>query len=306
MTEVLPASAPATAIVHLGDHFHAATLLGVMETRRVFHIMALSQKRSRLLKCTESGCEEVPFPSEIEVSLNEFIQMRKPDHVLDNRASGGPSTGSMKGVMFGTSTDRENRDEYMLHFFTQLDRGVNIVLKGSDTPLIPLGVEHEIALYGRINTYPHLIEPGVHGAADGLEMAEIHGRAVALLNQQLTQPGYEVPADFDKRVGTGHASTHFQDILIAAASGRVSHLFFQPKTSYTGTFDPVRQRVKQTADPLDFPQALMEVAVWQTILHGGVARVLPGSAMPNGVPVCALFRYPAPADAQTGPVETAA
>ena len=193
----------------------------------------------------------------------------------------------------------------MLHFFTQLDRGVNIVLKGSDVPLIPVGVEHEVALYRRINTYPQLIEPGVYGAADGLELAEIHRRASELLQQQRSQPGYEVPADFDKRVGTGHASTHFQDIMVAAAAGRVSHLFFQPNTTYMGTFDPVRQRVKHTVDPLDSPQPLIEVAAWETILHGGIVRVLPGSAMPNGVPVCALFRYPAPANA-AGPVETAA
>jgi hypothetical protein len=293
-------------IACVGDRVHLRTLLSIMESRKLFYIIALSQNRTRFLKCTESTSEEVLFPAGFPASLADAMQTRTPDHVLDNRSSAGPSTGSMGGVMFGTSTDRENKDEYMLHFFMQLDKAANTLLKGSRDPLIAAGVEHEIALYRRVNTYPHLVEPGVHGAADGLEGGEMHARALDLLAQQFRQPGNEVPADFDKRVGTGHASTHIQEIIAGAAEGRVSHFFFQPTAQYTGTFDPVRQRVKHTHDPLSSPQDLVEGAAWETILHGGEARILPGAAMPNGVPVCALFRYPLPAGAgSVNQVETA-
>jgi hypothetical protein len=50
----------------------------------------------------------------------------------------------------------------------------------------------------------------------------------------------------------------------------------------------MRQRVKHS-DPDD----LIEEAAYQTIVHGGQARILPGSAIPNGAAVCAVFRYPA-------------
>ena len=283
------------AKVEVGDRFHAGALLSMIEAQKHFYILALSQNRTRILECTQNSSEEIPFPEGFPASLADAMQTRKPDHVLDNGSAGGPSTGAMGRVMFGTTTDREDKDEYMLHFFMQLDRAVNIALKGTKDPLIAVGVEHEIALYRRVNTYPALVEPGVHGAADGLDGRDIHQRALELLEQQIKQPGNEVPADFDKRVGTGHASTHIQDIVAAAWEGRVSHLFFQCDAQYMGTFDAVRQRVKHTEDPLDTPIDLVESAAWQTILHGGVARVLPGAAMPKGVPVCALFRYPAPA-----------
>ena len=268
-----------------------------MEAQKVFYILALSQNRTRILKCTQDDSEEVPFPAGVAVSLADAMQTRKPDHVLDNRASGGPSTGSMGGVMFGTSTDREDKDEYMLHFFMELDKAMNLVLKGSGDPLVPVGVEHEIALYRRVNTYPHLLEPGIHGAPDGLEGGEMHRRALELLEQRVREPGNEVPADFDKRVGTGHASTHIQEIVAGAWEGRVSHFYFQPNAHYMGTYDHVRQRVKRTDDPLDSPVDLIDAAAWQTVLHGGQVRLLPGSALPNGVPACALFRYPVPSGA---------
>jgi hypothetical protein len=158
--------------------------------------------------------------------------------------------------------------------------------------VVPVGVEHELALFSRINTYGALVEPGIHGAPDGLDDREIRRRAIELIEERERQPGREVPADFDKRVGTGHASIHIHEIVAAAWEGRVSHLFFQEDARYMGSFDSVRLRVKRTDDPLDSPEDLVESAAYQTIRHGGEARILEGSAMPNGAPVCALFRYP--------------
>ena len=279
-------------IVAIGDHFDMRTLLAVASTQMSFYVLALSQNRTRLLRCTEHSSEEVPMAG-APVSLREAMQTRQPDHVLDNRASAGPSMGSGGGVMFGTSTDADDKDEYLLHFFAEIDKAVHEVLKGSSDPLIPAGVEHEIALYRRVNTYPHLADPGIHGAPDGLEGGEMHRRALEFLQERMAQPGNEVPADFDKKAGTGHASTRIPDIVDAAYQGRVSRLYLQENATYMGVYDAVRQRVKHTLDPLDSPEDLIDGAVRQTILHGGIARILPASAMPNGVPVCALFRYPA-------------
>src|SRR5205823_9335108 len=99
----------------------------------------------------------IPHPPQYPSSLAHAIQTEKPDHVLNNRATSGPSTGAMKGVTFGTTTGREARDEYLLHFFADVDKAVNTVLKGRSEPLIAAGVEHEIALYRGVNTYPHLL-----------------------------------------------------------------------------------------------------------------------------------------------------
>jgi hypothetical protein len=281
-------------VVHVGERFHLRTLLAIANAQISFYILALSQNRTRLLRCTDTSSEEIPFPEGIPVNLQDAMHIRQPDHVLDNRASAGPSVGSGTGVMFGTSTDAEAKDENLLHFFVGIDKATHAVLKDSEDALVPAGVEHEIALYRRVNTYKHLVEPGIYGAPDGLEGGEMHRRGLELLEQRHKTFGNLIPADFDKRVGTGHASANIQEIIAGAWLGRVSHLFFQENAHYIGTYDPVWQRVKHTQDPLDSPVELIDAAAYQTILHGGEVYMLPGSAMPNGVPVCALCRYPAP------------
>jgi len=289
----LPVDSAVKPIVKVGDGFDLRTLLSISDTLRTFYIVALSQKRTRILECTRRRVTELPFPEGFAASLADAMQTRPPDHVLDNRSTGGPSTGSMKGVMFGTSTDRESKDEYMLHFFMEIDRAVNVALRGRQEPLMAAGVESELALYRRVNTYPRLLEPGVQAAPDGMDTRELQRRAVDLLDSRPEQTISESLAGFDKKIGTGHASVHIQEIISGAYEGRVFQLFFQEGAIYSGTFDPVRQRVKHTEDPLDNPIDLIEEAARQTIAHGGEAHILPASAMPNGVPVCALFRYPA-------------
>jgi hypothetical protein len=282
---------PLKRVVQAGDRFDLRTLLCVAAHQRDFYVLALSQNRTRILKCNQDACEELPFPRGFPSSLAESMQTRQPDHDLQNRASGGVSIGD-GSVVFGTSSDHDAKDEYMSHFFVSLDRAVNTALRERGEPLIAVGVESEIALYRKVNTYGHLVESGVFGAPDGIG-SELHQRAMELLDQHAQQPGHDVPADFDKRVGTGHASTHIQEIVAAAYEGRVSHLFFQPNAQYMGTFDPVRRRLRRTDDPTHSPVDLIDSAAHQTLRQGGALKMLPAATMPNGVPVCALFRYPA-------------
>jgi hypothetical protein len=68
-----------------------------------------------------------------------------------------------------------------------------------------------------------------------------------------------------------------------------------------GTFDPVRRRILHTDDPTHSPEDLIDSAARQTLLQGGEVKMLPGTAMPNGVKVFALFRYRAAQPAE--PVE---
>src|SRR3569833_1471465 len=78
-----------------------------------FYVLALSQKNVRLLRCDHRSAEEVALPAATPNSYEAFLNTEKPDHVRDNRGTPGPSSGSSKGVMFTTSSDREDKDEYL-------------------------------------------------------------------------------------------------------------------------------------------------------------------------------------------------
>jgi hypothetical protein len=288
-------SASVAEVFSVDEQFQLRPWLPLKNWDQEFYLLALSLKNSRLMHCSPFASEEVPLPEGVSDSMREAAATDQPDHRLSNMEVAGSSTGSMKGVMSSTSTLAETKDEYMVHFFLQLDKGVRTVLNGSNAPLVVAGVEHEVAEYRRINTYSGLVHDSVHGAPNGFRGGEMHKRALEILRSHVPDTLQKLLDGFDKSVGTGHASVRAQEIVKAAYEGRISHLLVRPDAEFTGDFDEVRQKVRRRPD---VPRDLLNEAAVETIRHGGSAWSLAADKMPNGVPVAAIFRYPEPKTAQ--------
>jgi len=284
-------SAPVAEVISVEEQFHLRPWLALKNWDQEFYLLALSLKNSRLMRCTPFDSEEVPLPDGVADSMREAVATDQPDHRLENMNAVAGSTGSMKGVVSSTSTLAETKDEYMVHFFLQLDKGVRKALNGSHAPLVLVGVEHEVAEYRRINSYPTLVTEAVHGAPNGFRGGEMHRRALEVLRNHVPEPLQKLLEGFDKSVGTGRASVKTQDIVKAAYEGRISHLLLRPDAEFTGDFDEVRQRVRRRPE---VPRDLLNEAAIETLRHGGAAWSLPADKMPNGVPVAAVFRYAEP------------
>ena len=82
---------------------------------------------------------------------------------------------------------------------------------------------------------------------------------------------------FDKLIGTGHASADVEEIVRAASTGRVEHLFLLENGAVLGA-------VGGGSD-------LLDTAAVQTLRHGGDVQTLPEASMHSGGPICAIFRY---------------
>lgn len=257
-------------------------LIAAYSAHSRFYLLALSHKHVRLLRCTEHSSDEAPLPGSTPTNLEQSMQTAQPGHVLDNRSTGGPSAGSMKGVLFGTSTGRESSDEYLFNFFRQVDRGVQAVLREEGAPLVVAAVEYELALYHRASTYPHLVEDGVHGAPDGLKGGEMHRRALKLMRDRPSGP----LAQFRALSDSGRASSTIKEVIGAAYEGRVAHLFLRDGAEYRGDFDEIRRLVKRSGD-----EDLLNEAAIETLLHGGEVAVPGPDKIPDGAEAAALFRY---------------
>lgn len=274
----------------LGPRFYIRPLLPELTRARTFYVLALSQKDIRMLQCTSTTSEEVPFPLSTVTSFDAYMNTAKPDHVRDNRASPGPDAGSSKGVMFGTGTEKEQRDQYLAHFYRQIDRGVNEMLRGKTETVVPVGVEYELALYRSVNTYPHLSEEAVQGAPNSLKAGEMHARALDARLRQYERKVEEALAQYNHKVGGG-ASNRLKEIVPAAHDGRVLMLLVSDSLETTGSFNEATHTVRGRETGTSEDEDLVNDAVVQTILHAGQVLVVPNGSMPNGTPLAAIFRF---------------
>ena len=277
--------------IKVEDHFYVLPLLAVMRENRPFYILALSQKHVRLLRCTNTTSEEVELPASVPHSLDEFIHTDKPDHVLDNSSAGGPGTGSMGRVMFGTGTDKERRDQYLQHFYKSVDRGVCELLKNDSAPLVLAGVEYELTQYRGESKFPRLVDEGVRGAPDGLKGGELHKRALEVI------PGYwqkdvdNALAMYEQFGGSTRASSSLKEIVQAAHDGRVLFLFVADGAEHRGRFEESTHKVRTHKEESPGDEDLINAAAVETLNHAGDVFVVPRSKVPHGSQMAAVMRY---------------
>lgn len=276
--------------VTVADHFYILPLLPILGGEKIFYILTLSQKHIRLLRCSDGAPVEVALPPSIPRSLEDAMQTSRPDHVLDNRAWGGPSLGSMRGVMFGTSTDREAKDEYLLHFYKEVDRGLKELLKSEEPLVVLVGVDYELALYHRVSSYPRLALGGVRGAPQSFKPGELYARAAEVADRAFAAPLDDALQAYEK-LGPERRSAEWREVVKASYGGRVAHLFLTEGVKHIGSFDLSTQTVAEHVPPLPEDEDLINAAAVETILHGGLVDIVPREKAPDGTPVSALLRY---------------
>lgn len=279
---------PVKAVV--GPRFFIRPMLPELVRDEAFSILALSQKDVRLLRCTRTTSEQAQLPEGTATSFDSYMNTAKPDHMNDGRASPGPSAGTSKGVMFGMTTDREDKGEYLAHFYKQIDRGVNEALKQSKDPVVLVGVDYELSLFRTLSTNPRLVEAGVQGAPNGLKSGEMHARAIKALDKQYESKVDAGLAEYNHKAGGG-ASNRLKDIVAAAHDGRVLTLFVPESREQVGKFDQPTHMAKGGEDGSAEAEDLVNAAAVQTILHAGQVFVVPDAKMPNGTPLAAVFRF---------------
>jgi hypothetical protein len=247
-------------VAAVGECFQLRPLLALASKHLEFYILALKLNDTRIFKCTDQFCEAARFPKNAGTDAAGFV----PD----------PSQSSLRAEPVH---DRDHPEDHLGHFYREVDRDVNALLKDEHAPLVVVGVEHEVALFHRLTTYPACVEPGIRGLPGHLGENEMYRQSLELVRSVTTGPARRALERFDKRIGTGHASTHVQEIVRAASTGRVEHLFLLENGA--------------VPDAADGGADLLDTAAVQTLRHGGDVQTLSEASMPSGGPICAIFRY---------------
>lgn len=275
----------------IGPHFYVRPLLPELTKPKTFYLLALSQKDVRLLCCSSNSSEEVGLAKRgVATSFEDFMNPVKPDHTQNLGAASGPGSGSSKGVFETSSTEREDRDKYLSHFYKQIDRAVNDVLRGKTEPLVLAGVDYVLSLYREVNSYPNLLSEAARGAPNGLKSGEMHARALEAIGRDYQNRLGDALATYDHKVGAG-ATNRLRDIVTAAHDGRVLTLFVSDSLGQTGSFNEATYAVKGKETGSAGDEDLVNDAVVQAILHAGQVFVVPNSKMPNGAPLAATYRF---------------
>jgi hypothetical protein len=268
-----------------GGRFQVRPLLATLTHFTRFHLLALSRKHVRLFHCTHHHAEA--SAAALPPSLEAWKNNRQPDHVMANRSSAGPSMGGMAAVVSSSNADSDREDQYLAHFFKEIDRGIVAALRGRSEPLVLAGVEHDVSLYRRVNRYRPTFDEAVRGAADSVGDRVLHSRAMDVVTRSFTEPVRTAIAEI-RDAGSGRAPSDLQQVLRAAFQGRVKDLLIGANARYEGEWDENRQAAETNGRG---GEDLLNAAALATLRHGGRAFVLDDADMPGNAPAAAFLRY---------------
>ncbi len=275
----------------VGRRFHVKPLLPLLQGDGRFYVLALSQKRVRLLEGTRDSTREVD-PGRVPRNLAEALRFHDRDEPLLFHTHPGLGLGRSGAIFHGHGVGIDDAKDDLLNYFRQIDRGLHDLLNGERIPLLLASVEYLWPLYRQVNTYAHLLEGGIRGNPDQLSPQALHDRAWALVGPHFGAAQNDAAALYARLAGTGRTFSDAAEAAAAAYGGRVQVLLVAEGKECPGAFDPQTGTATphETAQPGD--EDLLNLAAAFTLLHGGTVHVVPPAAVPNGGPVAGVYWLP--------------
>jgi hypothetical protein len=271
--------------------FNIRPLLDELNLPPDFYVLKLFKDHVGLTHCEGLRAESVDLPHGVPQTLEEAMALEPPDHDLENRSSAAPGSGTgtgpghTRGVRFGTGSGRETKQTHQSDFYKMVDRGLSDLLRGWGASLMLAGVDEDTALYRGLNSYPNLLTGSIHGSAETyLPEHFLLRRGSTMLREAGRERQTKALAHWKERVSPARFTTDTYSIFPAAFEGRIHKLYVGTCTEQTGVFE--RNDYRSCG-----PEDLLNLAVVQTLLHGGEACAMPREAMPDSAAAAAILRF---------------
>ncbi|MDZ7659090.1 hypothetical protein [Fodinibius sp.] len=273
--------------VMVDDHFLITPLVPMITLEGTFCILALSQKKMRLLKCTRANVEEIEL-EEAPESLEEFLKYDVYEDNLQHHAGQGANA---QAIFHGQGGSSDTNTEEVINYLKAVENEVTSILRKRNDPLILAGVNEAIAEYKKVNNYSRLMDQTVSGNADPKNNEEIKNEGWKVIKSYFLQSMYDDIERFGDLSGSEKQSDNLSQIVEAAYYGKVESLFVPIGEHSWGWFDMERDTVHHSAEPQNGEHDLINMAAIKTLTQSGNVYALDKEDMPNGSSIAAIFRY---------------
>jgi hypothetical protein len=270
-------------LVVVGERFHLKPLLPILSSEQEFYVLALSHNQVRLLRGTRWQVSELEL-EDVPSSLAEAIWYKDPEPRLHSHAS---SRGSTALTFHGHGLGEESSDEELKQFFRKVDDGVRSLVTDARAPVVLAGVGYLHPIYRSISDL-EVMEKGIDGNPDEISAAKLHERAWDIVSSRqadhLGQAAEQIAAADEE-----YAAWTVEEIVSAAAQGRVETLFVPRRSQAWGRFDP--ETFEVTTGDGEGAVDLYDVAAVSTWSTGGDVFVVESDDIPGEGEIAALLRY---------------
>jgi hypothetical protein len=273
---------------YIGTGFYLVPLVRELSRTFPFYLLSLELENIRLFRGSQSGMEEIPIEDRIPERLEDRVGYDYEQKSLQARSQ---SPGSGKSGYHGHAEADWDRKNEILRYFQSVDTALQPLLD-PNWPLLITSQEYLAAIYREASSFGNILGETLIANLSEATLPELHEKALEVLGPFLEKGRREKWTAFSQYHGTGKATAQMDEILRAAAEGRIDTLFIAPGAELWGSFDDQNLEVHTVDKPSSQAESLVNRAVRLTLQQGGeVYEGDLGEMTGKDLPATALFRY---------------
>jgi hypothetical protein len=276
--------------VTVGRRLNIKPLLAAADRGERFLLLAISQNHVKLWEVTRAAITEVAMKG-LPANKREALLIDNADRGEQSHAGMRGNLGKQSSIFHGQGGEKDTAKTDVEQFFRVIDHALSPLLRHETAPLLLAGVDYLLPIFRQITKYPNLAERHLTGNCDLLTSQQLHERSWEIMRPYFDRPRRHALDRLRELNGTDKASLDPASIVTAVSGGRVDVLLADPGQERFGSFDAKLSKAVSCDASCAGSEDLVNLAVAETLLHGGTVFPAESRELPAQTPVAAVFRY---------------
>lgn len=273
----------------INDTFYIAPVIPLLADRRLFYLLLISRKDSRLYEADQYHMQEVPVNG-LPNGMDDVIHYEEKGGKQLFRKGGNPNMGggSYHGHGGGVADDKE----YVHKYLKEVDQTLWAEILGrQQVPLVLAGVDYMLAAYRQISRYNYIWEDQITGNLDRETPEVLYERAKQVLDGYFTRETGKAIEQYKNHSTTQQTASVPEDVILGSFHGQIADLFVEQGEHIWGRYHPDTEQLHIHDEQQESDECLINQAIIKTLDHGGAVHVLPAEDMPAKSKVAAFLRF---------------
>ena len=280
--------------VAVGTKWHTRPLLPLFSGDGQFLILALSLNEVRLLQCTRYNVQPLELREEFK-SLDDYMKYVELSKQMQYHTSSPslPGEGRRSATRHGqgSGSDETVKKTEITDFLHLVNDGLARQLQDLRTPMVLAGVDYLCAMFREITAYPNVAKRILPGNADRVTPEDLHEKAWEIIEPYFLRARYDDVERYHLLASKGLSAARPEDLVPAAATGRVDTLFVNLNAQLWGQYNRDTREVIVHDQPQPGDEDLLDLATTQTLLHNGTVYTSDPGGVPGARLAAATLRY---------------
>ena len=285
---------PVPEIASSGRYCRLVPLVPTVSEDSRFYVLALSPKQVRLLEGTRFSAREVDLPGwpddfeELMAYIDSEAQLQ-----FHTEAQTFGRAGDRAAMFHGHPGMDESSEQKqrLLEFCRLIDDRLLKAVGRSDAPLVLACNQRLASIYHETSDYSNLVDETLEGNPDDRKPGALCTEAWEPVRSKMVDTR-EVAVDrCGQALGAGQAVSRLEDVLAAAAEGRIETLLVADDAERWGQYDLAERRMDMHEQASPGDEELLNMAAVLAYRNGARLYIAPQDEVPGENPLVAVLRY---------------